>query len=115
MIKEIKFTIEQDDQKIPDKIYWEASDNPNEGLEQTKAIMVGVWDQYNHGTLVLPLWSKDMEVFDMKRFCIEVLGCVADTIEKATGDAEMAKKIDALGMELSRKVMEEMKAAQQQN
>ena len=68
--KEIKFTVEQDTQKIPEKIYWEATDNPNEGLEETKAVMVGVWDQYNKGTMFIPLWTKDMDVFEMKRFCI---------------------------------------------
>ncbi|NBB18724.1 gliding motility protein GldC [Runella sp. CRIBMP] len=111
--KEIKFTIEQDEEKIPEKIYWEATDNPNEGLEETKAIAVGVWDHFHRGTLFIPLWSKDMEVLDMKRFCIEMLGCVADTLRNATGDEIMAAEIDEVGMALSKRLQKEMQAVQQ--
>ena len=109
--KEIKFTIEQDEQKIPEKIYWEATDNPNEGLEETKALLVGVWDQYHKGTMFIPLWTKDMDIFEMKRFCIEMIGCLADTIETATGDQVMFKEIDGLGHRLSQRLREEMQAA----
>jgi gliding motility-associated protein GldC len=109
--KFIRFTIEQDGSKVPEKIYWEATDNPNEGLEETKAIMVGVWDQYNHGTMFLPLWNKEMDVFDMKRFCIEIIGCLADVVQTATGDTEMSSQIDRLGMDLSQKVRQQMQEA----
>jgi gliding motility-associated protein GldC len=108
--KEIKFTIEQDEEKIPEKIYWEATDNPNEGLEETKAIAVGVWDHFHRGTMFIPLWVKDMDVLDMKRFCIEMLGCVADTVRNATGDEIMAGQIDEVGMALSRRLQKEMQA-----
>jgi gliding motility-associated protein GldC len=107
--KEIKFRIEQDAERIPEKIYWEATDNPNEGLEETRAIMVGVWDQFNSGTMFIPLWNKEMDVLDMKRFCIEMLGCIADTVATATGDDLMFKEIDNLGHKLSQRLMEEMK------
>ncbi|WP_428661194.1 gliding motility protein GldC [Runella sp.] len=110
--KEIHFTIEQDHEKIPEKIYWEATDNPNEGLEETKAIAVGVWDHFHKGTLFIPLWTKDMEVPEMKRFCIEMLGCVADTLRNATGDEIMAAQIDEVGMSLSKRLQKEMQAAQ---
>ncbi|MFN4145101.1 MAG: gliding motility protein GldC [Runella sp.] len=109
--KEIKFRIEQDDEKIPEKIYWEATDNPNEGLDETKAIAIGVWDHFHNGTLFVPLWVKDMEVFDMKRFCIEMLGCVADTLRSATGDEIMAGQIDDLGIALTQRLQKEIKAA----
>ena len=109
--KEIKFTIEQDEEKIPEKIYWEATDNPNEGLEETNAIAVGVWDHFHQGTLFIPLWAKDMEVHEMKRFCLELLGCVADTLRNATGDEIMAADIDEVGMSLSKRLQKEMQAA----
>ncbi|MCU0341359.1 MAG: gliding motility protein GldC [Spirosomaceae bacterium] len=110
--KEIHFTIEQDDEKIPEKIYWEATDNPNEGLEESKAIMVGVWDHFHRGTLFVPLWTKDMEVPDMKRFCIEMLGCIADTLRNATNDEIMAAEIDEVGMSLTRRLQKEVQALQ---
>lgn len=67
---EINFKIQLDDQNIPENITWSATDNPNEGIEETKAILVATWDPYHKGTLTLPLWTKDMEVLDMKRFLL---------------------------------------------
>lgn len=113
--KEIKFTIEQDGENIPQKIYWEASDNPNEGLDETRAFVVGVWDQFHRGTLFIPLWTNEMEVFDMKRMCIEMVGLLSDTVKNATGDDEMAQQMDDLAARLSRRLREEMKAAGQAN
>ncbi len=108
---EIKFDIELDEQQIPHKIYWDATDNPNEGLSETKAIAINVWDQYHKGTLTLPLWTKDMEVHEMKRFYIEVIGGAADTIRNATGDDRMAGLIDELCVQLTKNLQEEMKEA----
>ena len=68
---EINFKILLDDENIPEQISWSATENPNEGIEETKSIFIGVWDNYNKGLMALPLWTKDMEVFDMKRFYIE--------------------------------------------
>jgi gliding motility-associated protein GldC len=108
---EIKFTIELDAQKMPEHIYWEATDNPNEGLEQTQAISLAVWDSFHKGTLKIDLWTKDMEVFDMKRFCIETISGLSDTLRNATGDERMAQHIEATCKQLSQWLDEEMKKA----
>lgn len=109
---EINFQIQLDDQSIPEQISWSATDNPNEGIEETKAIFVAVWDHYHKGLLALPLWTKDMEVFDMKRFYIEVIGSVADTIGNATGDQKMVGHIENLCKVLSKDLQEEIKEAE---
>jgi gliding motility-associated protein GldC len=107
---EIHFDIELDDKQVPNKIFWDATDNPNEGLSDSKAIAINVWDHYNKGTLSLPLWTKDMEVHEMKRFFIEVIGGAADTLRQATGDDAMANAIDELCVKLTKNLKEEMKA-----
>ena len=106
---EIHISVELDENNIPEKIFWEATDNPNEGITDTKAIQVSVWDHYHHSTLALPLWTKDMEVPDMKRFYIEIMGSISDTVARATGDMEMAKSIDDLCRDLTKKLKEEIK------
>jgi gliding motility-associated protein GldC len=111
---EIHFTVELDDKNVPDKIFWEATDNPNEGINDTRAIAVAVWDHYHRGTLKIDLWSKDMEVFDMKRFYIEIMSGISDTLLTATNDKKMADAIEGLCENLSKMLDEEMKAAQQQ-
>lgn len=111
---EINFKVTLDDQSIPEQIQWSATDNPNEGIEETKSIFVGVWDHYHKGTLALPLWTKDMDVLEMKRFYIEVIGSVGNTLVDATGDEKMASLIDNLCRTLTKNLQEEIKAVEQQ-
>jgi len=108
---EINFTIDLDNQSVPEKIHWSATDNPNEGINDTRAIAIAVWDHYHRGTLKIDLWTKDMEVFDMKRFYIEIMSGIADTLLTATNDKVMADAIEGVCETLSRKLDEEMKAA----
>jgi gliding motility-associated protein GldC len=107
---EIHFTVELDNQNVPDKINWMATDNPNEGINDTRAIAIAVWDHYHRGTLKIDLWTKDMEVFEMKRFYIEIMSGIADTLLTATNDRVMADSIEGLCETLSKKLDEEMKA-----
>jgi gliding motility-associated protein GldC len=109
---EIKFTIELDAQNIPEKIYWNATDNPNEGLDETKAIAISLWDPFHKGTLKIDLWAKDMAVSDMKRFVIETIDGLAETVIKATGDEKMATDMENLCRSLSKHVEEEIKREQ---
>jgi gliding motility-associated protein GldC len=97
---EIRFTVELDAQNIPEKIYWEATDNPNEGIEETKAIAIALWDHYHKGTLNIDLWSKDMDV---------TIGGMAETLLSATGDQKMADEIENTCRTLSKHVEEELK------
>ena len=109
---EINFKILLDDENIPEQISWSATENPNEGIEETKSIFIGVWDNYNKGLMALPLWTKDMEVFDMKRFYIEVIGSIGDTLERATGDHKTGQLIENLCKTMTKDLREEIKAAE---
>ncbi len=105
---EIHFTVELDKDSVPEKIFWQATDNPNEGLSDTNAVAIGIWDNYHKGTLKLDLWTNNMDVYDMKRFCIEVISGVADTLQGATGDVRMADQIESLCKELSGQLKKEI-------
>jgi gliding motility-associated protein GldC len=109
---EIKFTITLDDQRLPEKINWEATDNPNEGIEEAKSISIAVWDHFHKGTMKIDLWTKDMPVDEMKRFVIEAIGGLGETLLTATGDKKMAGDIDTLCRDLTRHVEEEMRKQQ---
>ncbi len=86
---EIKFTVTMDDNKIPEKIHWHASDAHKESA--SKAIMISVWDAVDSNTLRIDLWTKDMMVDEMKQFYHQSLLSMADTFERATGEVEAAK------------------------
>lgn len=111
---DIHFAVELDNQNVPEKIYWEATDNPNEGLSDTRAIAISLWDHYHNSTLKIDLWTKDMEVVDMKRFMIEIMSGIADTALSATGDQRMADDIEKTCQVLSKRLEEEIKQQKQQ-
>lgn len=92
----INFTVELDQNNIPDKIFWEATDKPDPGLTETKSLSVAIWDHTQKNTLRIDLWAKDMPVEDMKRFHIECLGGIAQSILSSTQDEHMSNEVNAL-------------------
>lgn len=92
----INFTVELDQNNIPDKILWDASDKPDAAPAETKSISISLWDEAQKNTLRIDLWTKDMPVDEMKRFYIDCLGGLAQSILTATGDEVMANETNAL-------------------
>ncbi|MBO9638193.1 gliding motility protein GldC [Siphonobacter aquaeclarae] len=109
---EIHFDIQLDENNVPDKIFWDASDNPNEGLNDTQAVSIATWDRYHRATMKLDLWTKDMEVGDMKQFYIEIMSGIADSVTSATGDKKMAEQIHDVCKILSRNLKSELEELQ---
>ncbi len=105
----IKFEIELDDKNLPKNIQWDASDKEGEGLESTKSISLNVWDNLNHSTLRIDLWTEEMSVVEMKRFYIDILGGMAQTILNSTGDEYMSEEMKELCDRLVNHVNEENK------
>ncbi len=93
---EIRFKVELDEKKIPEKIFWTASDSDSLGLTEAKAMSVAVWDHLKNQTLRIDLWSKDMPIDDMKRFYIDMVGGLATSLRDATGDEFMASQMEEL-------------------
>lgn len=104
---DIKFQVELDENNLPKSIQWDASDKESEGLESTKSISVNVWDNLNHATLRIDLWTEEMSVVEMKRFYIDILGGMAQTILNSTGDEYFSEEIKELCDRLVKHVNEE--------
>lgn len=92
----IQFDVELDEKNIPTKILWDATDKPDPGLTETKSISISLWDDKTKNTLRIDLWAKDMPVNEMKRFHIDCIGGLAQSILSSTGDEVMAGEINAL-------------------
>lgn len=103
----INFTIELDDQNVPEKITWEATESPDETLTETKAISLSLWDHNQKNTMRIDLWTKEMPVDDMKRFFIDCLGGLSQSILSSTGDEYMANETDALCEKLVKHLQKE--------
>src|SRR5258708_2211575 len=92
----IQFSIELDANDFPEKILWDATDKPESGFSETKSISVALWDHQQLNTLRIDLWTKDMPVDEMKRFYVDCLGGLSQSILTATGDELMSKEINSL-------------------
>lgn len=106
---EIKFKILLDDQNIPEKIQWDATDKAPKGYENTQAICVSLWDNAHNSTLKIDLWSKEMPLDDMKRFYVETIGGLAESLKNATGDETMVTEINDLCERLGKYIESESK------
>jgi len=85
----IEFTVELDENKIPENIQWTAEDGGVKD-ESSKAIMLSVWDHKQKDTLRMDLWTKDMPVDEMKQFFHQTLVSMANSFERATNDEKMS-------------------------
>jgi gliding motility-associated protein GldC len=85
---EIKFTVELDENRVPEKLSWSAQDGGIEA-EEAKAMMLSIWDAKAQETMRIDLWTKDMPVDEMKVFFHQTLVAMADTFNRATADEKM--------------------------
>jgi gliding motility-associated protein GldC len=85
---EIKFIVELDENRVPEKLTWSAQDGGIEN-EQAKAMMLSIWDSKAQETLRIDLWTKDMPVDEMKKFFHQTLVAMSDTFQRATQDEKM--------------------------
>ncbi|CAM1357095.1 MULTISPECIES: gliding motility protein GldC [Tenacibaculum] len=86
---EIAFTVGLDENRIPEEISWNAEDGGIKN-EESKAIMLSVWDHKKKDTLRMDLWTKDMPVDEMKQFFHQTLVSMAGSFERATNDEKMS-------------------------
>ena len=86
---EIKFNVELDENRVPEKLTWSAQDNRIEN-EEAKALLLSIWDSNAQETLRIDLWTKDMPVDEMKQFFHQTLVAMADTFQRATADEKMS-------------------------
>lgn len=86
---EIKVKIGLDENKVPEEIYWTATDGEITDKE-AKAMLLSVWDSENRDTYKINLWTKEMPINEMIQFFHQTLLTMADTFETATSDEKMA-------------------------
>ena len=89
MTSEIKFVVNLDENRVPEKLTWWAEEG---GIkqEEAQAVMLNIWDGKAKESLRIDLWTKDMPVDEMKLFFHQTLVAMTDTFKRATGDDKMA-------------------------
>ena len=85
----ITIDIELDENHVPEKMTWNAEDGGVQNQE-TKAVMISVWDEKTSEALRIDLWTKDMPVDHMKRFYHQIIVSLGQTYLRATGEEDVA-------------------------
>jgi len=89
LTSEIKLSIELDENRVPEKLSFTAEDGGVEN-QDSKAMMLSVWDADKQESLRIDLWTKDMPVDQMKIFFHQTLVSMSESYQRATQDEKMA-------------------------
>ena len=90
---DITIRVGLNDQNVPVKIEWGASDRNNGTLEECKAMAVALYDKEHRETLRIDLWTKEMQVLEMDRFVYQTLRSLTDSYLRATQNKELAEQM----------------------
>ena len=88
----IQLDIQLDENSIPDKIQWKASDGQNTENE-AKAMLLGLWDKQQGNGISIDLWTKEMTVPEMNIFFYQTFLSMSDSILRATRDKSVSDMI----------------------
>lgn len=99
---QITVEVELDENHIPENITWNAQDGGVE-KQETKAVMISVWDEKTMEALRIDLWTKEMPVDQMKRFFHQILISLGDTYQRATGEDDVAAWMHETAEEFAQK------------
>ncbi len=109
---EIKLTVGLDDEKVPQKIEWQAVDGGVEKPKEAKAFMLSIWDGDENTALRIDLWTKKMMVDEMNDFFFQTMMTMADTYGRATNNEALVKEMKDFAQKLKTKMETEMQKNQ---
>lgn len=108
----IHLDVQLDENKVPEKIFWQAAEGGVPRPTEAKAFMLSIWDVAENAALRIDLWTKKMMVDDMNDFFFQTMMTMADTYEKATQHKDIANEMRAFSKTMKTKMEEEMKKNQ---
>ncbi len=104
--KQIIITVELDENKLPERILWEAEDSGMSTARDSKSMMLSFWDRDEDNTMRFDLHTKDMYVDEMKNHFLQTLVSMAETYRRATGHNFVLDEMKTFTTNLSRRIEE---------
>lgn len=80
----ILIDVTTDENRVPARINWSATDTTAEQAQEAKAMMLSFWDGADKAALRIDLWTNKMMVDEMADFFYQTLMTMADTYGRAT-------------------------------
>ncbi len=102
----ITINIALDDQRMPEKITWDASASTAEKAQNAKAFILSFWDGADKSALRIDLWTKAMMVDEMADFFYQTMMTMADTYGRATQQNEMVEDMKEFAKNFYKKFQE---------
>ncbi|MGI9308964.1 MAG: gliding motility protein GldC [Gammaproteobacteria bacterium] len=96
---EINLSVSLDDQNLPTRIEWEATEAEHTGPRTCQSMMLSLWDNDHKTAVAIDLWTRDTTVEDMNLHVYQVIHKLADTYRRATNNVSLAERIHAFGTE----------------
>lgn len=100
----IQLDVQLDENKVPDRIFWQAAEGGVVNPTEAKAFMLSIWDLNESACLRIDLWTKKMMVDEMNDFFFQTLMTMADTYERATNEKEIAEEMRVFGKAMKKKM-----------
>jgi len=97
---EIRIGVELDEQRLADRIVWQATEGGMPGPRNAAAFILSVWDPEDRDTLGIDLWTKSFPVDDMRQLMGQTLMRLGDVFARATKDEALGRRIVELGHEV---------------
>lgn len=105
----IHIQVDLNDQQVPEKISWQATDSPDSGTNTAKAMMLSFWDSAEKAALKIDLWTQSMMVDEMAEYFYQTFMIMADTYGNATQYTQDAESIRSFAKEFMKKFQERQK------
>ncbi len=99
----IKVSVQLDDKKVPQTIFWDATDSTAEQRQEAKAMMLSFWDGQDKSAMRIDLWTKEMMVDEMADFYYQTFMGMADTFGRSTGQQALVADMKAFAADFLNK------------
>jgi gliding motility-associated protein GldC len=103
----ISIDVTLDKDRVPEDIYWKASDSTADNARKAKAMMLAFWDGADKTALRIDLWTKEMMVDEMADFFYQTLMTMAETYHRATQDQGMVNDMKQFARDFYNKFREQ--------
>lgn len=100
-----------DEQKIPEKLSWSATQSTMDEPQDAKAMMLSFWDGKEKAAMRIDLWTKDMMMDEMADFVYQNMMTMADGFERATRQTELARDMKIFAKAFMQKFQQQTAAA----
>lgn len=111
----INIQVELGEDKVPERIFWHAPDGGVVDMQETKAMLLGMWDGQANEALRIDLWSSKMMMDEMIAFLAQAIGGMADTYTRATSDKELGDEMKKFAYDFKIKAEANLQKQQENN